>query len=217
MSKYFFLNQTQIFNISQPVLSLLPHELVCALRLKSCCFPGEWQVHYAYIYTYGLQSISHQIVSWWKAAQKVESVWETYTCAMQHIAKYGKDWQRWIPWSSTDRSSQCRDSVGFKKQPSHIIMAHNPEMLHSISQPNSVKIPCVFHLLLQSFYGAQDKITIKKLAAGQPYHRPKTSCSSICRAKGREWNGLLGSAEMRDGIIWRGKKAKIFRSCLQKN
>ena len=102
-----------------------------------------------------------------------------------------------------------KTALGSKKQPSCIIMAQKPQMLHSTSQPNSVKIPCVFHLLLQSFYGAQDKFTIKKLAAGQPYHRPtNTSCSSTCRTKEWEWNGLSGFAERRDGIIWRGKKQK---------
>lgn len=118
---------------------------------------------------------------------------------------------RWITWSSTDRSSQCEDTIGSKKQPSRIIMAQNPQMLHSTPQSNSVKIPCVFHLLLQSFYGAQDKIRIKMLAAGQPYDRPtNTSCSSTCRTKEWEWNGLSGSAEMRDSIVWRGKKKQKY-------
>jgi len=94
-----------------------------------------------------------------------------------------------------------------KKQPRCIIMAQNSQMLHSTTQSNSINIPCAVHLLLQSFYGAQDKITIKKLAAGQPYHRPtNTSCSSTCRTKEWEQNGLSGSEEMRDAIIWREKK-----------
>lgn len=46
MSKYFFLNETQIFNVSQTVLSLLTHEL------ESCCIPRVWQGDYMYIYTY---------------------------------------------------------------------------------------------------------------------------------------------------------------------
>lgn len=37
-------------------------------------------------------------------------------------------------------------------------------MLHSASQA----FPYIFHLLLQSFCGAQDKITTETLAAGQP-------------------------------------------------
>lgn len=201
MSKYFFLNQTQIFNISQPALILLPHELVCAFRLESCCFPRKWQVHYAYIYTYRLQSTSSDF-------ELLESRSQT-RIIMQHIAKYAKNWPRRIPWSSPDRSSQCEDNIGSKRQCNRIIMAQNPQMLHSTSQPNSVKIPCVFLLLLQSFYVAQDKITIKKLAASQPYHRStNTNCSSTCRTREWEWNGLSGSAAMRDGIIWREKRQK---------
>lgn len=55
--------------------------------------------------------------------------------------------------------------VKIPEQPSSIIVAQNPQNLDSSSQPNSVKIPCDFHLLLQSIYGSQDKITIKKSAA----------------------------------------------------
>lgn len=40
-------------------------------------------------------------------------------------------------------------------------------------------------------------------------HRPTNiSCTSTCRAKEKELNGLSGSVEMRDGIIQRGEKQK---------
>lgn len=53
MSKYFFLNQTKIFNVSQTVLSLLTHEL------ESCCLPSKWQGHYMYIYIYTVNFSSY--------------------------------------------------------------------------------------------------------------------------------------------------------------
>lgn len=75
-------------------------------------------------------------------------------------------------------------NVKIPKQPSSIIVAQNPQNLDSSSQPNTVKIPHNFHLFLQSIYGSQDKIAIKKSAAGQPYHRPTNiSCTSTGRAK----------------------------------
>lgn len=42
-------------------------------------------------------------------------------------------------------------------------------------------------------------------------HRPTNiSCTSTCRAKEEELNGLSGSVEIRDGIIQRGGKQKYL-------
>lgn len=50
-------------------------------------------------------------------------------------------------------------SVKIPKQPTYIIMAQEPQILDSSSQPISLKILCDFHLLLLSIYVSQDKIT----------------------------------------------------------
>lgn len=84
---------------------------------------------------------------------------------------------------------------------------------HKCSTPllgsGGVQISWVFQLVGKSFPGAQNRH--QKVGSWSALTETiNTSRSSSCSKEDWEWNGLTGSAEMRDGIIWGEKEAKMF-------